>query len=167
MLVHMEREQVDLETATGVARDTVERIIWCTVSTSGPDGAPRSRLMHPVWWWDEPAPRALVTCRPTLLKRRHLAASPFVSCFYWDPAHDTVAIDAVAEWTGPADLRQAWAAIAAVSPPVGFDPAMIWPEGPDSDDCAILRLTAHRIVATPAGRPGVRWSAEAAPGASA
>jgi hypothetical protein len=155
----MQRTLVDLPEAIAVARDLVERIVWCTVATSGAAG-PRTRLMHPVWWWDDPAPVALVTCRPTPLKRRHLAASPAVSCFYWDPAHDTVAIDAVAEWVPSEERAAAWAAIAAVPPPVGFDPAMIWPDGPDVADCAILRLTAHRLVAAPAGRSGVRWEAE-------
>ena len=43
--------------------------------------------------------------------------------------------------------------------PVGFDPAIIWPGGPESADCGFLRLTARRIVVTPAGQPGVRWRA--------
>jgi hypothetical protein len=149
---------VELEAAVSVAREVVERIVWCTVTTAGADGRPRSRLMHPVWWWDGPAPVALVTSRPTPLKVRHLAASPFVSCFYWDPSHDTVAIDGTAMWVPLEERPTAWASIAAEPPPVGFDPAMIWPDGPDSPDCAFLRLTAHRIVATPAGRAGFRWS---------
>jgi hypothetical protein len=68
-----------LELVTDVARPIVERIVWCTVTTVG--RAPRSRLMHPVWWWDGGNPVALVTARPTALKRRHLAANPVVSCF--------------------------------------------------------------------------------------
>ncbi len=142
-----------------VAAPVVERIVWCTVATAGPDGQPRARLMHPVWSWsDDDVPTALVSARPTPVKVAHLRANPQVSCFYWDPVHDTVAIDATAEWV-PAEARaEAWEHIAAVPPPVGFDPAIIWPDGPSSEDCGFLTLRAHRIVATPAGGPGVRWS---------
>jgi hypothetical protein len=146
------------EVVTELARPIVERIVWCTVTTVGPDAAPRSRLMHPVWWWDGEAPFALVTARPTALKRRHLAANPAMTCFYWDPAHDTVAIDCRAEWVAPDERAHAWEQIKSVAPPVGFDPAMIWPGGPTSDDCAIIQLVAHRIVVTPAGKPGHLWA---------
>jgi len=153
----MATAKVPLEQIIGLARPIVERIIWCTATTVGPDNAPRSRLMHPVWWWDGDIPSALVTARPTALKKRHLAAHPVVSCFYWDPAHDTVAIDAAAEWLTPDARAMAWEQIRSVDAPVGFDPALIWPDGPASDDCAIIGLAAHRIVVTPAGRPGYLW----------
>ncbi len=143
---------------TDLARPVIERIIWCTVTTVSPDGAPRSRLMHPVWFWDGDAPYALVTTRPTPLKVRHLEARSGVSCFYWDPCHDTVAVDAMTSWLEPSERKDAWRQIADVEPPVGFNPAIIWPEGPESDDCAFLRFDAHRIVATPAGKPGLRWT---------
>ena len=144
-----------------MARPIVERIVWCTVATVGPDG-PRTRLMHPVWWWDGDEPTALVTARPTPLKVAHLARSPAVSCSYWDPAHDTVVIDAAATWVEPDERAEAWAAVRAVAPPMGFDPALIWPDGPTAQDCRFLRLRAHRIVATAAGSAGLRWTAAAA-----
>ena len=28
------------------------RIVWCTVATVGPDGAPNTRILHPIWEWD-------------------------------------------------------------------------------------------------------------------
>lgn len=146
-----------LDAVIELARPIVERIVWCAVSTT--DGsAPRSRLMHPVWSWPEGGPVALVSARPTPLKVAHLAERPAVSCFYWDPAHDTVAIDADAQWLPPEEVGAAWDAVAAVDPPVGFDPSMIWPEGPGAPDCGFLRFTAHRIVVTAAGGPSLRWS---------
>jgi hypothetical protein len=154
----MPTSRVPYDDVIEVARPIVERIIWCTVTTVSPGGAPRSRLMHPVWYWDDDTPYALVTARPTSLKVRHLAASPDVACFYWDPAHDTVAIDATATWLDPAERGDAWRRIADAPPPVGFDPTIVWPEGPETADCAFLRFQAHRIVATPAGRLGVRWN---------
>ena len=101
----------NLNDITPAARLIVERVIWCTVTTVGPDGAPRSRLMHPVWQWDVDVPCALVTARPTPLKCHHLEHNPAVSCFYWGPTHDTVAIDATAEWLDGHERAAAWAAI--------------------------------------------------------
>lgn len=115
--------------------------------------------MHPVWFWDDETPTALISARPTSLKLAHLAAQPAISVHYWDPAHDTVTIDATAGWVEPDARRAAWERIADVPDPVGFDPAMIWPLGPDSDDCAFLHARAHRIIARPAGQAGLRWDA--------
>lgn len=147
-----------LTDVTARARSIVERIIWCTVASVGDEG-PRCRLMHPVWFWEDERPTALVTVRPTPIKRAHLATSPLVSCLYWDPDHHTVAIDAAAEWIPRSENRRTWEAVERVPAPVGFDPAIIWPDGPDAADCRFLRFTAHRVIATPAGGPGLRWSA--------
>lgn len=144
------------------ARAIVERIVWCTVATAGPDGEVRTRLMHPVWWWsgDDGVPFALVSARrATPVKERHLAANPIVSCFYWDPAHDTVAIDATARWVEGGARAAAWEAVKGVAPPVGFDPAMIWPDGPTDPGCGFLRFEAHRLVVAPVGQPKLHWRA--------
>lgn len=158
MVVHMVSSARPYAEVIEVARPIVERIVWCTVTTVGPDGSPRSRLMHPVWFWDGDETSALVTARPTPIKVAHLAAQPAVSCFYWDPTHDSVAIDATATWLDRSEYDTAWRRIAALEPPVGFDPAIVWPDGPDSPDCGFLRFQPRRIVATPAGQAGSRWT---------
>ncbi len=155
----MASRQTDLETVAALARPIVERVIWCTVATAGADGVPRTRLMHPVWWWDGEEPVGLVTARPTPTKVAHLAATPMASCFYWDPAHDTVSIDVGAEWLAPDERAAAWEAVRSVAPPVGFDPALIWPDGPAAADCGFLRFRATRIVVSPAGGESLRWRA--------
>jgi hypothetical protein len=146
-----------LAPAVALARPIVERVVWCTVATAGPEGA-RSRIMHPVWSW-EGQPTAVVSSRETPLKRRHLDHVPAVSCTWWDPSHDTVTIDARAEWVPEGERALAWERVASVPAPVGFDPSMIWPDGPLSPDCAFLRLTAFRIVVAPGGVPAARWTA--------
>lgn len=149
-----------LDEVVSVARSIVERTVWATVATVGPEGEPRTRLLHPVWFWNEPAPVSLIATRPTPMKLAHIAAQPVISCFYWGEHHDTVAIDGTAEWILPENRSRAWEAIAALPEPVGFDPAIIWPDGPDSEDCAFLSVRAHRIVATPTGQPAARWRAD-------
>ena len=154
-VVHMESlELIDVES---IARPIVERVVWAAVATVGPNGHPRTRLMHPVWFWDAELPTALISARPTSLKVAHLEAQPKISCHYWDPAHDTVAIDAAARWVPRGERQDAWDRVKAVPEPVGFDPAIIWPDGSSSNDCAFLHLTAHRIVAQRVGEPAVLW----------
>ena len=153
-----------METLTGgtqlvlaEARDIVEATVWATVTTVDAAGRPRSRLMHPVWSWDGPEPTALVVARRTPLKVRHLAANPHVTCFYWAEHHHTTALDATARWVADDELADVWAQVAATPPPVGFDPALIWPDGPTSPGYAALALTAHRVVARRAGGAPLVW----------
>lgn len=159
MVVEMS-DPLDLAAAAALARPIVERIVWCSVATAGPEG-PRSRVMHPVWSWDGP-PTALVASRPTSLKRRHLAHKAMVSCTYWDPSHDTVTIDARAEWVPDGGLAHAWEAVRSAPAPVGFDPAMIWPEGPGAAGVAFVRLAAVRLVVAPGGVVAGRWADDGA-----
>jgi pyridoxamine 5'-phosphate oxidase-like protein len=144
------------------------RIVWCTVATVDRRGRPRSRLMHPVWELDEHgALHALVTTRPRPLKRAHLAHSPFVSCSYWDTQHDTAVAECHARWLDSDEIPGAWERVKSPPPPVGHDPAAIWPEGPDTPDCAFLELTPWRLsVRTAAslykGEPPLTWRARTA-----
>ena len=65
--------------------------------------------------------------------------------------------------------RHAWEVFRAAEPPVGYDPATIWPDGPSDPDAGVIRLDPWRLkaadAATLAGngtpRPG------AAPGGQA
>jgi hypothetical protein len=128
------------------AKSIVEDIIWATATTVSASGTPRSRLVHPVWYWHGDAPVGYVTSRPTPLRVAHIAAHPKMSLFYWSPKHDTVAIDTSARWVPTHQLLEVWNTIAATPPPVGFDPHTIWPEGPTSDDYAVLQVAAYRVM---------------------
>jgi hypothetical protein len=129
-----------------VAKTIVEHIIWATATTVSASGTPRSRLVHPVWYWDGDVPVGYVTSRPTPLRVTHIAAQPKMSFFYWSPKHDTVAIDASAHWLPAHELLDVWNKIAATPTPVGFDPHVIWPDGPTSHDYAVLRVEAYRVM---------------------
>jgi hypothetical protein len=128
------------------AKAIVEDIIWATATSVSAAGTPRSRLVHPVWYWHGDRPFGYVTSRPTPLRVAHIAAHPQMSFFYWSPKHDTVAIDASAEWLPAHELLDVWNKIAATPTPVGFDPHMIWPDGPTSHDFAVLRFEAYRVL---------------------
>jgi len=145
--------------------EIAHRVVWCSVATVDRRGRPRSRLMHPVWeTTDDDAIRALVTTRPTPLKRAHLDRSPFVSCSYWDPQHDTAVAECHARWLEPHERADAWERVRTAPPPVGHDPAAIWPDGPDSPGCAFLELTPWRLAVRTAeglyaGEPPLTWRA--------
>jgi hypothetical protein len=145
------------------ARPIVEAMVHCVSTTVGPDDRPRSRVVHPVWDWSAPALVGWVTSRPTPLKLRHLASHPVMTCAYWSPAHDTVVLDCEARWVDEHERQTVWELIASTPPPVGFDPATIWPGGPGSDDFAPIELTPYRIqtstaVQMAAGQPSPQWT---------
>ncbi|HEU0243354.1 MAG TPA: pyridoxamine 5'-phosphate oxidase family protein [Candidatus Limnocylindrales bacterium] len=120
-------------------------IVWSVVTTVDAEGRPRSRILHPVWTELDGELRGLVAARPTPVKLAEIAANPYVSCAYWTPAFDSVFIDAGAAWVTPDAKRAAWDHIRSLPPPVGYDPAPMWPDGPDSPGFVALTLTPYRI----------------------
>ncbi len=131
------------------------RIVWCSLATVDRRGRPRSRLVHPIW---EPTDDGLVgwlTSRPTPLRQAHLAATPFVSCSYWDPAHDVAVAECAARWVEDLETKQhAWEVFRAAPPPAGYDPATIWPAGPEDPDAAVIRLDPWRLKVADAATLG-------------
>ena len=85
------------------------RVVWCSLATVDRRGRPRSRLVHPIWELTNDGLVGWLTSRPTPLRRAHLAATPFVSCSYWDPAHDVAVAECAAAWVENAVAkRHAW-----------------------------------------------------------
>lgn len=132
----------------------VRRIVWCTMATTDPAGRPRTRIVHP--WWE--GATAWVTTRPGSPKTAHLAAAPWASLLYWDPAHEVVMAECdVRAEDDPAERRRVWEAIAAEPEPYGFDPAPMFPAGHGDPAFHLLRLDARRIEL--AGAPGPQAAA--------
>jgi general stress protein 26 len=123
----------------------VARIAWATVATVGPDGAPRTRILHPIW---EDHIGWIATTRGTL-KIRQIGREPRVSLTYWDPLQDNVHIEAVATVTDDvADKSRIWDLFAATPPPLGYDPVVFWKGGKTDQAYALLRLDPTRIELT-------------------
>ena len=142
------------------------RVVWATVATVDRRGRPRSRVMHPLWERTEAGLTGWVTSRPTPLKVAHLARTPYLSCAYWDPQHDVAVADCRARWVTDAGERaRVWELFRAAPPPLGHDPAAIWPDGPSTPDAGVLRLDPWRLRAATAGAiaagspvPAWRWT---------
>ena len=127
------------------------RIVWCTTATVDAEGRPRSRVLHPIWEWDDGALTGWIATAPTATKRAHLEASPHVSCNYWAENQDTCVAECHAEWGFDLATREAlWERFKSAPAPVGYDPAIIamW-EGPESPAFAALKLTPWRLRVMP------------------
>jgi hypothetical protein len=109
--------------------------------------------MHPYWVWEGETLVGWVGTMPTPLKQAHLAHSPFVSCSYWAPSHDTCVADCRAELLIDDETRtMVWNQFKRMPEPLGYDPAGIgvpgW-ETPTSPDFAVLRLRPWRLRVFP------------------
>jgi hypothetical protein len=141
------------------------RVVWCTLATVDLHNRPRSRIVHPVWEIRAGTLHGVVATRPTPLKLAHLAHAPYVSCTYWDPAHDVAVAECEARWLEDCELEDAWERIARTPEPVGYDPATIWADGPTSPEFAVIVLEPWRVSAAAAaalarGERAAVWRAE-------
>jgi hypothetical protein len=50
------------------------QIVWASVATVDANGRPCSRILHPIWQWDETSLVGWIGTSPTPVKRTHLAA---------------------------------------------------------------------------------------------
>lgn len=122
------------------------RIAWATVATIDRKNRPRTRILHPIWERDGTGVVGYIATDRASHKGKHIKHNPHVSVSYWDQAHEQMYIDAKAEWEDdPAEKRRVWDLFKNTPPPLGYDPAMIWPDGPDKGTFGVLKLRPHRI----------------------
>ena len=127
------------------------RIVWCTVATVDPNGNPRSRVLHPIWEWEDGNLTGWIATSPQSPKARDLAANPSVSLTYWDPTHDTCTADCRIEWENDVESKKrGWDRFVNGPAPVGYDPRLIpsW-TSPEAESFGILRLEPHRLRVMP------------------
>ncbi len=130
-----------LDDALAVTR----RVVWCVLTTVDARGRPRNRVVHPVW---EPMDGGLVgwvTTRRSPVKTAHLADNRHVACAYVGADHDVAYLDCTATWASRDERHHAWDVCRSLPDPSGFDPATIWPDGPDAPGAEVLRLDPYRV----------------------
>ena len=66
----------DLATVAPAFVEMAHRIVWCTGATTGLDGRPRSRVLHPLWEWDGARLTGWIATSPLSPKAPELAAVP-------------------------------------------------------------------------------------------
>ena len=131
--------------------DVAHRIVWCTVATVEPGGAPRTRVLHPIWEFDGDRLVGWIATGPQSVKAGHLAHEPRVSLTYWDTTHDVATAECGTVWELDAASRRAgWQRFAEAPPPVGYDLRLIpgW-TGPDAETFGVLRLEPTRLRVMP------------------
>ncbi|MCK9517653.1 MAG: pyridoxamine 5'-phosphate oxidase family protein [Dehalococcoidia bacterium] len=146
-------------------RDTfnarIARIVWATVTTVDAKGRPRARLLHPIW---DGSTGWIATGRHSF-KAKHIELNPYVSVSYWDQQHEQVFAECRAQWADDTETkRRVWELFKSTAPPLGYDPAMFWPKGPDDREFGALRLEPWRIelyslADLAAGRSPTVWRA--------
>jgi hypothetical protein len=131
--------------------EMAHRVVWATVASVDRRGRPRSRVMHPIWTWQDDRLTGWIATRPTPLRQSHLAAHPYLSVSYWSPNHDTCTAECEAELLTDHETRaRAWDIFASGPEPVGYDPRIVpgW-ETPDAPAFAVIRLTPWRLRVFP------------------
>jgi hypothetical protein len=91
------------------------------------------------------------------VKKANLDASPYVSCSYWEPSHDTCYADCRATWAFDDETcTMVWELFAGTPPPLGYDPGAMppWADGPTSPAFAALLLEPHRLRVVPGSMGG-------------
>ena len=150
--------------------EMAHRIVWCTAATVDASGRPRSRILHPMWEWDGKQLLGWIATSPTITKRAHIKASPYISLNYWTPSHDTCVAECRVTWILDDDGRtELWNSFLNTQSPVGYDPKLIpaW-TSPTCDAFAGLKLAPWRLRVFPGnlllGRGGqvLTWQEPAA-----
>jgi general stress protein 26 len=134
------------------------RIVWCTVATVASNGAPWTRILHPIW----EGPVGWIATTRQSLKARHLEHEARISLTYWDAAQDVVSVRGRATWADdPATKKRVWDLYARTPPPLGYDPSLFWQGGPLDPVFGLLRVDPTHIALTSLGSPTSRvaWSA--------
>jgi hypothetical protein len=141
----VESSRVPAELAEAFVR-VAHRIVWCTLVTVDRRGRPRSRVVHPIWERTPDGLTGRLFTRPTPLKLAHLAASPYVSCSYWDPQHEVAVAECRAEFADDEQTRKdLWDLFASTPEPLGFDPKILGGEDHRDPEITVLKLTPWRI----------------------
>jgi general stress protein 26 len=121
------------------------RIVWCSLATVDVRGRPRSRIVHPYWELGDGLTGWVFT-RPASPKVAHLGHRPYVSCSYWDPAHEVAVAECGAEITDDEPTRRkVWELFAAADPPLGFDPRIMGGDDHLDPRITVLRLAPWRV----------------------
>ena len=142
-----------LETVAPAFVEMAHRIVWCTAATVDPSGAPRTRVLHPMWQWDGERLTGWIATSPLSPKAAHLNApgGNRMSVTYWHPEHDTCTADCSVTWEDtPAERAAGWQRFADVPPPLGYDPRIIPPwTSPDAPGFGIIRLDPSLLRVLP------------------
>lgn len=121
--------------------ERIQRVVWCSVATVDEKGAPRSRVLHPIWEGSV----GWIATRKTPIKVAHLAHNPRVSLAYVAEPLTPVFVDGTAEWVDDrAHKERIWNLFKNTPPPLGYDPVPFF-NNIDEPGFSLLKITPLRI----------------------
>lgn len=128
-------------------REMAHSIGMAVAATVGPDGRPRTRVVQPVWEWDDGGLVGWVSTEAGSPKLADLRRTPALSLTYWDPGQDTCSADCEVEIVTDDAVRAAtWdrflRAPGAARVDLATHPA--W-DGPADPAFGVLRLRPTRL----------------------
>ncbi len=142
---------MDLATVAPAFVKMAHEIVWCSVASVDVEDRPRSRILHPIWEWQDGELVGWIGTGPTPLKRQHLQAHPYLSLNYWQPNQDTCVAECRATWAFDIPTRiRIWELFKNAPAPVGYDPAIVpaW-TSPEADSFAVIKLEPWRLRVFP------------------
>ena len=122
-------------------------MVWCDMATVGPDGRPRTRILHPVWDGDT----AWATSLRVGPKADDVDRNPYVSLAYISDPHKPAYAECVASWEDDRERRiEIWKWIASLPEPLGYDTETMFGSY-DFPNLTVLRVKAWKIRLSVAG----------------
>ncbi|GAA1987230.1 hypothetical protein [Amycolatopsis minnesotensis] len=80
------------------------------------------------------------------LKVAHLGSRPYVSCSYWDPAHEVAVAECDAEFDGGESVRRkVWELFAGAPEPLGYDPRILGGDDHRDEKITVLKMIPWRL----------------------
>jgi general stress protein 26 len=124
----------------------VGSIVYATMVTVDARNRPRTRVLIPVWEVVDGEPLGWLATYKTPVKAAHIARNPHTTFAYWARENNSVAVDAVAEWTDDLEAkRYVWDLYRKTSPRgAGYNLGNFW-RSPSDPELHVLRLEPWRI----------------------
>jgi hypothetical protein len=119
--------------------------VWCSVATLDTQNRLRSRVLHPIWEYNEREIIGWVTTGRHSLKAKHLAHNPTLSLCYMKDPLKPLYVDCYGEWVDDQSEKQRiFDLFVQTPPPLGYNPAdFLWTV--DNHASGLLKLKPWRI----------------------
>lgn len=131
--------------------------VWASVATVDSLNRPWTRVLHPIWEVQNGQLTGWVLTNRHSLKEKHLAFSPYASVGYVKDPFNPLTIECHAAWQDDfAERERIWEWFKREPQPLGYDPALVWKEGPGNESVGLLKLTPWRLTL---GHLGGEWRA--------
>ncbi|GAA2785764.1 MULTISPECIES: pyridoxamine 5'-phosphate oxidase family protein [Crossiella] len=119
-------------------------VVLATVTTVDGNGAPRSRVLHPVWEVVDGRPVGWIFTSRSPVKTKHLAGNPNVAVSYLSAIGEVVLAECVASWVEDGETKKhVYELINGRGD--GYDLRLFGIDSPENPAFEVLRLDPSRV----------------------